>query len=194
MAMAYGKFKREKSRSPSSSGAIKDAIAAGPHADLIPPPDPMIAETARRAEVSNEARGLFHKGLLAHEILERYPHEAHWMAERVGDWEVVYRREQIQFVEGLDKPAPQFTPPKPTAVAGGDMVPLPSIAIDKPHLKAVAINVEVCCSKTGEVTDDMVWFPRSQVKGESVPKWLVGKKREELEKKFPGASFDGLPE
>lgn len=191
MAMAYGKMKREKSRTPSSSGAIKAAIAAAPHADLIPPPDPQEIETARRAEVSNEARGLFHKGLLAHEILERYPNEP-WMADHIGDWEVVFRREQIQFVEGLDKPQPKFSPPKPIA-SSGDVLPLPPIAIDKPHLKAVAIKVDVCSGDTGEVTEEMVWFPRSQIKGGTVPRWLVGKKLEELEKKFPGASFDGLP-
>jgi len=193
MNMAYGKFKREKSRSPSSSIAVKEAIATAPHADLLPPPDPMIAETARRAEVSNEARGLFQQSLIAHEILERYPEEKHWMAEHIGDWEVVYRREQIQFVEGLDKPVPAFTPPKPKAPAG-DMMALPSIAIDKPHLKAIAIAIEICCRKTGEVTEDMVWFPRSQVKDGQVPKWLVGKKREELATKFPKATFEGLPE
>jgi hypothetical protein len=60
MTMAYGKMKREKSRSPSSSGAIKAAISTAPHADLVPPPDPQIAETARRADVSNEAREFFH--------------------------------------------------------------------------------------------------------------------------------------
>jgi len=191
MTMAYGKFKREKARSPSSLGAIKAAIAASPHADLVPPPDPQIAEDARRAEVSNEARVLFHDGLLAHEILEHYPDEP-WMADKIGEWEVVYRREQIQFVEGMDKPAPTFTPPAPKAPVG-DVLELPVLAIDKPHLKAVAIRVEVCCNKTGEVCEEMVWFPRSQIKDGTVPKWLVGKKREELDKKYPKAIIEGLP-
>lgn len=193
--MQYGKFKRSKSPSPSSSIAVKEALSEGPHKDLLPPPDPMIAETARRAAITNEARELFYDGLLSHEILERYPDERHWMGREIGDWEVVFRREQLQFVENADKPAPKFNAPSPRRNSSrGAMLSLPALAIDKPHLKAVAICVEVCDPKTRAVTEEMVWFPRSQIKDGNAPHWLVGKKREELEAKFPGASFEGLPQ
>jgi|GEM_PF-4906322 len=185
MAMNYGKMKREKSRSPSSSGAIKDAIAAHPHADVIPPPDPMIAETARRAGVSNEARRLFYTGLVAHEILERYPSEQHWMAEKIGDWEVVHRREQMQVVEGLDKPVPKFSTPKPKPQPStGEYLPLPPIAVDKPRLKSVGVNVTVIDESTGECKEEMVWLPRKMIKGDQVSAWIVGERRKELEKEY----------
>ena len=37
----------------------------------------------------------------------------HWMKYKIGDWEVVFRREQLQFVESRNAPAPKFAPAKP---------------------------------------------------------------------------------
>lgn len=191
--MQCGKLKRDRTISPSSSAAVKEALARAPHANLLPP-DLEAIETARRAEILNGAKVLFNDGLLAHEILERYPAEHHWMAERIADLEVVFRREQIQFVENQNKPTPVFNAPKPSRrSAESNMVPLNKIAIDRPHLKAVAIKVELCHTKTGELTEEMVWFPRSQLKRGEVPAWLVKKKREELEAKHPKATISGLP-
>jgi len=44
------------------------------------------------------------------------------------------------------------------------------------------------------VAEEVVWFPRSQIKDGKVPKWLVDKKREEVEAKFPGATIANFPE
>ena len=197
MTMAYGKRNKRTTPSPSSSGAIKLAVAACPHANLLPPPDPMIAETARRAEVSNEARGHFYAGLLGHEILARYPEENHWMAEKMGEWEVVFRREQIQFIENLDKPTPKpkFTPAPPAPKAAkSEYLPLPPIDVDKPKLKSVGITATIVRSDTGEVVEEMVWWPRKMIKGGKVSSWIVGEKRKELEAKFPIASIENFPE
>jgi hypothetical protein len=40
----------------------------------------------------------------------------------------------------------------------------------------VAIKVDLCGDDTAEVTEEMVWFPRSQTKGGSVPNWLVDRR------------------
>ena len=174
--------------------AVKAKLAEAPHGDLLRP-DLEGIETARRAELVNEAQEFFHDGLLSHEILERYPEERDWMKDRLADLEVVFRREQIQFVESIDKPKPVFSAPKPERQPKpGSMVSLPALAIDRPHLKAVAISVDVCSNKSGEITEEMVWFPRSQVENGEVPKWLVEKKLEELQKKHRNCCFSGLPE
>jgi len=198
MAMTYGKFKREKSRTPSSSGAIKMAIAAQPHADLIPPPDPMIAENVRRAEVTNEAHQMFYQGHMAHEIIERYPEEKAWLAETLSKLEVVHRREQVQFVEGLDKPKLAFsTPaPKPATKPKETTLPLPPIAIERP--KSIGLNVTIIDTDTGECEDKMVFFPRKFVHGYEISSWIVGERRKELEaeyrkKGFKNIQLDGFP-
>ena len=77
MTQSCGKFGRGKTPSPSSSGAIAQAVAACPRHNLLTPPDPQIAETARRAGFYDEVRALFERGLLGHEVLDRYPDEQH---------------------------------------------------------------------------------------------------------------------
>ena len=191
MAISYGKRERGKNPSPSSTRTVAAEVAARPHLDLLPPPDPMIKENERRAEVSNEARSLFHTGLLAHEILDRYQDEAHWMSAKVGEWEVVYRREQLAFLEGQDKPAPKFS--APAVKRNDDYLPMPEIEVDKPHLKAVGVKTTVWRSDTGEAVDELVWIPRKFIKGDQVKKWIVDRKLEELEAKYPIASIDNFP-
>lgn len=185
IAHAYGTFKRSNGASPSSSGSIDAAIAAAPYANLLPREDPQIAENARRAAPYDEVREKFHAGLLGHEILELFPNEQHWMPEKMGEWEVVFRREQVQFIEVQDKPAPTFTAPKMRKVVSSDHLPLPELEVDKPHMKAVAIKVTIWRSDTGEGVEELVWFPRSQIKNGKAAKWIEDKKREEIEARYP---------
>jgi len=194
MAIAYGKTPRRGSGSPSSTAAVSEMMAALPHSDLLRPKDAATIEEERRAIVSNEAREFFKDGLLAHEILEQFPDEP-WMAEKIGEWEVVYRREQIAFIEGQDKPAPKFapTPLKVSKPSDNEYLPLPALAVDLPDKKAVAINVTAWRSDTGEGVEMLVWLPRSQIKGDTVAQWIVDKKREEIEAEYPVSKIDGLP-
>ena len=196
MTISYGKRSLGKRPSPSSTRAVAAEMAASPHADVLPPPDPAIKETARRAEISNEARALLYQGLCAHEILERYPEESHWMAEHVRDWEVVHRREQMDVVEGQDKPAPKFSAPAPAPASPkpkDGYLPLPPVDVDKPKFKSVGIKATVWRSDTGEGVEEMVWWPRKLIKDGKVSQWIVDKKRAELEEKYPVQSIDNFP-
>lgn len=102
------------------------------------------------------------------------------MQPKMGEWEVEFRREQIHFIEGGKAAAPQqndytdlvqnpgYKPPekKPDKPApqnkDKDYLPLPTVAIDRP--KAIAMNVTVWRGDTGEGVEEMVWFPKSQLK------------------------------
>ncbi|NOX50284.1 MAG: hypothetical protein GXP16_07075 [Gammaproteobacteria bacterium] len=103
-------------------------------------------------------RALFDRGLLGHVILERFPEEQHWMCKKMGDWEVIYRREQIQFIEGRGKPKPIFSDAPKLKVSDDDYLPLPALATDKPHLKAVAIKATVWRSDMGEGVENWCGF------------------------------------
>ncbi|MFT4562274.1 MAG: hypothetical protein ACI9BW_002018 [Gammaproteobacteria bacterium] len=197
MTKPYGKLSKSKTPSPSSSKAVAAAIAACPHNNLLPPPSPEIAETARRAAFYGEVRDHLEQGLLGHEILALFPQEEHWMHQEMSLWEVIFRREQIDFIENLDKPAPKFTAgtPKPKLQAVvNDYLPPPELAIDNPDKKAVAIKATVWRSDTGEGVEELVWFPRSQIKDGKASAWITGLKRKELEEKYPVASITNFPE
>ena len=185
MHQSYGKIKREKAPSPSSTRAVTAAAKACPHANLIPPESPEVRETARRAALYDEVKPHFYSGLLAHEIIALFPDEAHWMKHKIGEWEVVFRREQLQFVESQNAPAPKFAPSKPAARAKtNNLYEMPEI-IDERDL-SVAINVTVVNQDTGECHDKKVFFPKSQLKDGRATKWIVDTKRKELEDEFVG--------
>lgn len=194
MAHEYGRIKRGEAASPSSSGAIRMALVAHPHANLLRPENPQIAETARRSAFYDVVRGRFEAGMLAHEILDRYPEERHWLQAKLGDWEVVFRREQLDFIENRNQPEPIFSATEAQQSVEADYLPLPALEVDKPHLKAVAIKATVWRSDTGKAVEELVWLPRSQIKEGMVSKWIVDKKRKEIEAKYPVKSIDNFPE
>lgn len=190
--LKFGGSRRPRGPSPSSSASVKAALAANPHNNLLPPAPAETNETARRNEIYAAVKILFHDGLLAHEILDQYPVEREWMKDEIGDWEVIYRREQLAFLDQQNRTAPRFGEIK-AAATKGDYLPMPPADIDKPHLKAVGIKVIVWRAETGEPIEELVWFPKSQIKDGKASRWIVDKKRADLENKFPMAHVENFP-
>lgn len=188
-----GRIKIKRGASPSSSKAVKEALAANPHNNLLSNADDIeAAEAARRNDIYKIVKEMFHDGLLAYEILEEFPDERSWMADKIADWEVIYRREQLAFLDRQERTKPVFGEVK-TAATKGDFLPMPPVDIDKPHLKAVGLKVTVWRSDTGEPVEELVWIPRSQMKDGMASRWIVDRIRADLEEKFPMSLVENLP-